>query len=90
MAEIRQTGESFMPFVLASGEFDRAVRAGAVSAILAIAAGEVQVNVWVVEEGGWTDEEDKLLSTASATLSPSALSRRSPSAPNPFGTSPPP
>lgn len=53
-------GPWFMPWSLATGELDRALRASLAATMLAIAAAEAQVNVWIVEHGGWTADEDRL------------------------------
>ncbi len=47
-------------WVLATSELDRAVRAAMSSVVLAVAAGEAQVNSWAAELGGWQDDEDRL------------------------------
>ncbi|MHB8463707.1 MAG: hypothetical protein ACYDD7_02600, partial [Acidimicrobiales bacterium] len=58
--QILETGETLVPFVLGSVALDRAVAAGAASIIMAIAAGEAQVNQWADVAGGWQNREDKL------------------------------
>lgn len=48
------------PWVLATAELDRAVRASIASILLAIAAAEAQVNRWAELSGGWQNGEDGL------------------------------
>lgn len=55
LAEAEPTG--IMAYVLAAGEYDRALRAAAAAIVLAIAAGEAQVNEWADRMGGWSDDE---------------------------------
>jgi hypothetical protein len=49
-----------LPWVFATSELDRAVRASITSIVLAIAAAEAQANRWAIESGGWNAEEDRL------------------------------
>jgi hypothetical protein len=46
--------------VLVQSKLDRAVRASIASIVLAIAAGEAQINRWANEFGGWTQDDDHL------------------------------
>jgi hypothetical protein len=48
------------PWVFATSELDRAARASIASIVLAIAAGEAQVNRWAEMWGGWEKGEDRL------------------------------
>lgn len=47
-------------WVLASSELDRSVRASIAAIVLAIAAGEAQINTWAESRGGWRKDEDGL------------------------------
>jgi hypothetical protein len=49
-----------IPWVMATAELDRCVRASIASIMLSIAAGEAQVNRWVDTSGGWYEDEDRL------------------------------
>jgi hypothetical protein len=49
-----------IPWVMATAELDRSVRASIASIMLSIAAGEAQVNRWVDTSGGWSQQEDRL------------------------------
>lgn len=47
-----------MPFVLGGAALDRAVQASISAVVLAVAAGEAQLNRWAAEMGGWKSGED--------------------------------
>lgn len=49
-----------IPWIMATAELDRSVRASIASIMLSIAAGEAQVNRWVETSGGWSQQEDRL------------------------------
>jgi hypothetical protein len=49
-----------LPWVMATSELDRSVRASIASVVLSIAAGEAQVNRWIDVLGGWSKDEDRL------------------------------
>lgn len=61
IAELAGEGIERKPiaWVLGTTELDRAVRAAIASIILAIAAGEAQVDYWADARGGWQDDEDR-------------------------------
>ena len=52
--------ENIGPWILASTELDRALRASIASIVLAIAAIEAQLNLWAENFGGWRNDEDHL------------------------------
>lgn len=56
----RDVAKNPIPWVLATGELDRSVRASIASMVLAVAAAEAQVNLWAESLGGWRDREDRL------------------------------
>lgn len=60
LASARQDDKDIVAFVLVQTELDRAVRASIASIVLAVAAGEAQVNRWGEERGGWSQYEDRL------------------------------
>jgi hypothetical protein len=57
---LRQNTKDIVSAMLVESELDRAVRASIASIILAVAAGEAQINRWADELGGWTQDEDRL------------------------------
>lgn len=58
--DFRRDDNEVVAFVLMEGELDRAVRASIASIVLAIAAGEAQINRWADERGNWSQSEDRL------------------------------
>ena len=62
LAELATADEDrwFMPFTLSTSVLDRAVRSAMASIVLAVAAGEAQVNSWASSDGGWLNGEDRL------------------------------
>jgi hypothetical protein len=53
-------GTNPIPWVMATAELDRSVRASITSIVLAVAAGEAQVNRWAGISDGWSNGEDRL------------------------------
>lgn len=57
--EISRVGWDLFDMVLVTAELDRVLRASVASIMLAIAAGESQVNAWAAAMGGWLAQEDR-------------------------------